>query len=45
MQKNTNQKLFKSYTSEVKNEYHQIWMCDTSKEPLGLTDHKSEDEI
>ena len=28
-----------------KNETHQILICDTSKEPPGLTDHKSEDKI
>ena len=28
-----------------KNENHQMLMCDTSKEPPGLTDHRSEDKI
>ena len=37
--------IFKYHPSKVKNENHQILMCDTSKEPPGLSDHRSEDKI
>ena len=37
--------FWKTHPSKVKNENHQNSMCDSLKEPHGLTNHKSEEKM